>query len=484
MNNMPSRWDERNNSLLSLSDTLNAVNGTCLCSQEAKDVFCFTKVVTDSRNVEKNTLFIPLVGEKQDGHGYIVSSIKAGATVVFVEEESYKKKDIFSDTIITDYPLVTFVIVKNTLYALQNLARAYIKKFPNLKRIGITGSSGKTTTKELIGSILSQKYKVIMNEGNLNSETGLPLSVFKVKKEHQVGIFEMGMNRQGEIAELASVLDPHLGVITNIGTAHIGLLGSKKQIAKEKKQIFSNFTDKSVAFIPKLDEYSTFLAEDVKGSLVFYGPKEEKHQVLDLGLKGTEFFVDDLVIRLPLPGKGNYYDALAAVAVGKALGCSLQEIKKGIEEVKPLFGRSQIIEGEITVVQDCYNANPESVEQALDFFASISNPTEKKLPILGDMLELGQDSLVLHKEIIKKALEYNFKGLVLIGSEMARGFKDLSTEIKKDCTVMIYDSTEKGIIQAGEFAKNFLNNKGLVLLKGSRGMQLERITPLLSGGNI
>lgn len=483
MNNMPSRWDERNNSLLSLSDTLAAVSGTCLSSQKATDSFCFTSVVTDSRNVQSVSLFIPLVGENQDGHIYILPSIEKGASVVFVEKERYESKTLQLDKIISDYPLVTFIAVKNTLYALQNLASAYIKKFPNLKRIGITGSSGKTTTKEIIASVLSQKYNVIMNEGNLNSETGLPLSVFKVKSEHQVGIFEMGMNRRGEIAELASVLEPHLGVITNIGSAHIGMLGSRQAIAEEKKQIYSKFTKDSIAFIPRLDEYAAFLSKDVKGTVVYYGPLEEKQQEKDLGLEGTEFFVDDVKIKLSLSGKGSYYDALAAVAVGKALGCSLQEIKKGIEQVQPLFGRSQIVKGDITVVQDCYNANPESAEQALDFFASISEPKEQKLPILGDMLELGQVSLEAHKKLIMNALNYNFLGLVLIGSEMTKAFNQLASEVKTECVVKTYDSTDNDIEKVAEFAKEFLKGHGFVLLKGSRGMKLERLTPFFTGGN-
>ena len=220
-------------SLLSLDEVLLAAKGVLL-NKEVPETFCFTSVVTDSRQVSAGGLFVPLLGEKQDGHTYIPQALEKGATVVFVVKDKAKETDYVS-LFVKRYPTVFFVAVENTLYALQHIACMYVKKFPKLIKIGITGSNGKTTTKEILAHLLSEKYSVIMNQGNLNSETGLPLSVFAIREYHEVGIFEMGMNRRGEISELASVLLPDVGVITNIGTAHIGILGSKDAIAEEKK---------------------------------------------------------------------------------------------------------------------------------------------------------------------------------------------------------------------------------------------------------
>ena len=261
----------KDKSLMTLDEVLNAVNGVHILGTQD---FYFDDVQTDSRNVKPNTLFVPLIGEFQDGHKYIPQAVKNGATVIFVAKKNYETDSKYFIDISNENPSVVFIAVDNTLYALQNAAEAYVEKFPKLIKIAVTGSSGKTTTKELIADVLKQKYKLISNEGNLNSETGLPLSVFKIRDEHEVGLFEMGMNRKNEIAEIAKVLKPKYAVVTNIGTAHIGLLGSRQNIAEEKSNVFNYLGTDGVAVIPSQDDFCSFLKSKVKGKVLCYGKNE------------------------------------------------------------------------------------------------------------------------------------------------------------------------------------------------------------------
>ena len=324
-------------SLMTLSEVLKAVDGKLL-SKTKEEEFCFSGVACDSRKVEKNFIFFPLVNN-QDGHDYIPQAIENGASVIFVTDyyadfHNQQIKDIIKTG-------VAVISVGHTMYALQRLAASYVLKFPSLIRIGITGSSGKTTTKEIAVNVLSQKFSVVYNEGNLNSETGLPLSVFKIRQNHQVGIFEMGMNRKGEIAELASVLYPQYGIITNVGTAHIGILGTRQAIAEEKKQIFKFFNSKAFGYIPSDDDFADFLAES-KGNI----KKVSQDFISDVkfsGLEGTSFKYKGENINFSLCGKYNLKNALSVIALAEDLGLSSEEIKTGLETVKTIFGRNQIV---------------------------------------------------------------------------------------------------------------------------------------------
>ena len=256
--------------LMTIPQLVDAVHGMCICNFNHENGF--SSVATDSRNVLPGSLFVPLLGEFQDGHSFIPKALEAGATIVFVDQAHRDGSGSLYSVLAKRYD-AAIILVENTLRALQNAAQKYVSFFPELVKIGITGSSGKTTTKEIVGSVFSEKYSVIMNEGNLNSETGLPLSVFRIRKEHEVGIFELGMNRKGEISEIAHVLSPSLALITNIGTAHIGILGTQRAIAEEKKCIFENFSDTGVGFIPENDVWTDFLSGIPRGSVRFFGPE-------------------------------------------------------------------------------------------------------------------------------------------------------------------------------------------------------------------
>jgi len=487
-------------SLLSEEELLCAVKGNRI----GKKVLFFSSVATDSRNVKAGSLFVPLVGESQDGHKYIKSAVEKGAAVVFAVKDNWEKLLAEDKEYVENNSSIVFV--KNTLYALQDAAAAYVRKFPNLIKVGITGSNGKTTTKEIAVAVLSQKYNVVATEGNFNSETGLPLSVFNIKKEHEVGIFEMGMNRRNEIGELASVLCPSFSIITNIGTAHIGILGSKDNIAEEKKKIFSQFKDSScVGFVPASDEYASFLADVPAGTVRRFGIAEQENvtKVHFDGIEGTSFEYCGLNVKFPLPGEYNFSNMLAVVLLAETLSVPAEAIRKGIESVKPLFGRSRVLRGKFTVVQDCYNANAESMAESLRFYGSNATQVEskgacsacageqvadenaacKKIFVLGDMLELGDASAEIHSKTGELAASEKPYAVFFVGQEMVHAYNAASAYCKAhgiDTKVFSEPDTDDDAVQkVTERILELVSDGSLVLVKGSRGLRLERVASVL-----
>lgn len=468
-------------SLLTMDEILPAVCGAHVLGSGP---FSFTSVRTDSRLVEKGSLFVPLAGEKQDGHAFIPQAVERGASAVFIRMKNFEEDSGFFVEIFKKHPSVHFIAVENTLAALQQAAGRYVEQFPRLIKIAVTGSSGKTTVKEMLASILSRRYSVISNKGNLNSETGLPLSVFEIRKEHECGIFEMGMNREHEIAEIAAVLKPRFAVITNIGTAHIGRLGSREAIAREKANVFNHFHGFGTAVIPYDDDFADFLREQAEGKTVLYGKDSETVQYKeDLGLHGTRLSIGGIETVLALPGKHNYRNALAAIALAQVLGLSAEEISQGLQSLVPLSGRGEVIEGAYTVVQDCYNANPDSMEKAVSFFSSLEVPEgAKKILVLGDMLELGADSVRQHEEAGLAAARARADMIIFIGTEMKAAFSAAKDACAKKMIFIEGNSDEamrKAALEIRDFSPE--HRKTAVLLKGSRGMGLERITGMLLG---
>ena len=356
--------------------------------------------------------------------------------------------------------------------ALQDAAAAYLEQFPQLLKIGITGSNGKTTTKELLASIFAQRYRTVKNEGNLNSETGLPLSVFTVTKEHEVSIFELGMNRKGEIAELAAVLKPNIAVITNIGTAHIGILGSKDAIAHEKKEIFSRFDENSVGFVPDKDEYTAFLQEVPHGKIFTYSADPDSYTLE--GLSGTKIRYKGETIRLPLPGIHNVQNTFAAIAVAEYCNIPLQSIKAGIEQMHALFGRSQIIRGPVTYLLDCYNANPDSMNAGLALCANIA-VNGKKVYVLASMKELGSESIEAHQAVCATAFASDADTLFFFGEEMC----EAAAEQRKHSPKMFFCFKEDEADKLRDTLDGLLNRNDFVFLKGSRSLELEQFEPIL-----
>jgi UDP-N-acetylmuramoyl-tripeptide--D-alanyl-D-alanine ligase len=370
--------------------------------------------------------------------------------------------------------------VPNTLEALQAAAGAYLETFPGLLKIGITGSAGKTTTKEITAAMIGRERSVVMNPGNLNSETGLPLAVFGVRSHHEVGIFEMGMNRKGEIEELARVLKPHIALITNIGSAHFGILGSKEAIALEKRAVFSQFSGGELALIPEDDPFKDFLARDLRGRVRFYGREHcgKLGEVRDLGLEGAELVWDGTPLRFGLAGKHNLKNALAAAAIAGAIPLRAGSIRAGLESVKPLFGRSEVLCGALTVIRDCYNSSPETAAQALAFCDGLSWPG-RRIYVIGSMLELGDASREAHAELGRVLAASRADRIYLFGTETAAALEAIEQAgpggIDPARVVHTNDMGELSRLMA-----EFVRPGDLVLLKGSRGCALERLTGLLT----
>lgn len=430
----------------------------------------FSSVCIDSREAEPGSLFVALIGTERDGHDYAPAAVAAGASVVLVA--SSRAAAVERALAKTGALLVE---VENTLKALQDAARAYLDKFPSLLKVGITGSTGKTTTKELAAAMIGAERRVVMNVGNLNSETGLPLSVFKVRAEHEVGVFEMGMNRRGEIGELAAVLRPSIALVTNVGTAHIGILGSREAIAEEKRAIFSRFTGGELALVPEDDPFSDFLAYAVRGRVHPYGRRTSAKfdGARPLGLDGTEIRWAGVPCVLGLPGEHNVCNALAAAAIAEAVGVSDSSIRAGVSTTAPLFGRAQILRGPVTVVQDCYNANPESMEAAIDFCDSVEWDG-RRVYIVASMLELGAISAQEHLKLGMRLAISKADVVFLYGVETATAVRELEGK-KRFFQSEDFESFAREV--AAETQQG-----DLILLKGSRGTALERLTGLLIPG--
>jgi UDP-N-acetylmuramoyl-tripeptide--D-alanyl-D-alanine ligase len=433
----------------------------------------FGSVHIDSRELAPGGLFVALDGSAQDGNRFVGAAFKAGAVAAVVAERALEDLSLGLVESARNAGAVLFAL-PDTLRGLQDLAEAYLSRFPDLTRVGITGSSGKTTTRRIAAAIVEQEMPVATSPGNFNSETGLPLAVFTVRARHKAGIFEAGMNRRGEIGELARVLKPGIALVTNIGTAHIGLIGSKSAILNEKKAIFSQFTGTELALIPEDESCREELARGVAGRVFFYGAASypELGEVRDMGLEGTELIWEGKKVRLGLTGRHNVQNALAAIAIARAIPVGSAAIREGLASVKPLFGRGEILRGAVTVIRDCYNANPESTAAAIAFCDDLQWPG-RKLYVIGSMLELGEESGAAHRSIGSLLAASRADRVFLYGAET-----EASLAALEGVSGVFHANAIETL--AGEL-KGFLRPGDLVLLKGSRGCALERLEGVLTG---
>lgn len=382
-----------------------------------------TGISTDTRSLKPGELFIPLKGKNFDGRKFL------------------KKAPLALD-------------VKNGLSALQKLAAYHRNKF-KIPFIGVTGSVGKTTVKDMLASILSQEMEVLKNEENFNNEIGVPLTLLKLNKKHKTAVIEMAMQKLGEIEELARIVRPHVAVITNIGEAHLKFLKTKRNIAKAKAEIFTYLKKGDFAIINQDDEFFEHLgtrARELGARVLTFGILE-KADVTPKDLKG---------IKLPIPGEHMIMDALAAIAAAKALGIKRTSIKKGLEKFQPSSKRMQVIlkvDG-TKIINDTYNANPQSMAAALKVLASLSG---RKIAVLGDMLELGKISKTAHRRMIRLARALKIDRVYTLGKlwpKVSTPEKDQKTLLKK--------------------LKKFIQPRDIILVKGSRGLKMENIVEALN----
>ena len=426
-------------------------------------------VVTDSREVAEGDLFVALRGEISDGHRYLESATEAGARGCVIrrsvlEDEPERLARIAAQT------GAFFVIVNDPLEGLHLLATHHLRQMTGLTSVGITGSNGKTTTKELVASILGRVTPTVANEGNLNSETGLPLSCFRVTCEHRVAIFEMGMNHLGEIAALTEIVRPAAALITNIGTAHIGFCGSQDAIAQEKKSIFSTFNGDQTAFIPRFDPYYAVLAEGLRGRVVGFGEGATRGFTgsESLGLDGSIIHWEGLRIRFPLVGLHNVRNALAAISVAVEFGAGRDDVCRGLEEILPVHDRVEVLRDRTTVIADCYNSSPESVSALLELLRDL-DWQGRAVGVFGSMLELGESSERFHREMARQVLRLPFAVVCFFGVE-AEVCREEAGKIPHSAELFwTADHT-----QLRNRLRTVVEDGDLIVLKGSRGVELER----------
>lgn len=432
-------------------------------------------VVIDSRQVESGYLFVAIPGEKVDGHKFIPDVFAKGAAAVLSEQQ-------------LEDPAGPYILVESTTKALRDLAE-YYRKSLDIKVVGITGSVGKTSTKEMIASVLSEKYKVLKTEGNYNNEIGLPLTIFKIRAEHEVAVLEMGISEFGEMHRLATMANPDICVITNIGLCHLENLKTRDGILKAKTESFAHLKKDGIAILNGDDDKLSTIRQVGDKEPVFYGVEEKMEYredakksvyatgVENLGLYGMQARIHtpegERDVRIPIPGEHNVYNALAATAVGLSLGLSLDQISSGILKVKTIGGRTNLLNtGSMTVIDDCYNANPVSMKASIDVLATAEG---RKIAVLGDMGELGENEKKLHYEVGEYLAKKEIDVLFCAG-ELSEEIAKAAQKESKTCEVY-YFKTRDALL---EQLLPFLKKGDTVLVKASHFMEYPEIVKALT----
>lgn len=424
-------------------------------------------ICTDSRNCPKNSIFFALKGENFDANSFAAKAIENGCSYAVIDDKQYAVDE-------------RYIVVSNVLEALQQLATKH-RKTLGTKLIGITGTNGKTTTKELIASVLSEKFNVLFTQGNFNNHIGVPLTLLQIKPEHDIAVIEMGANHTGEIKLLSEIACPDYGIITNVGKAHLEGFGSFEGVQKTKAELYDYIfthgkgiyinTDNS--FLREMASKAGFDLEDAK-NIISYSlqPDLSKAQIEGKVISSSPFLDmkcsvsgESTDLKTNLIGAYNAENVLAAVSIAWHQGMNLAEIKTGIEKYNPTNNRSQLtITERNTLIADAYNANPTSLRAAIENFGAME--VSPKVLIIGDMFELGSKSEEEHQAIIELIDKYRFDRVYLVGSRFQKTKSPYST----------YETVEQLI---EEITKNELLNKNYILIKGSRGVKLEKVIPFL-----
>lgn len=442
-----------------------------------------TDITTDSRKVSLGSLFIAIKGARSDGHDYIQACFDNGALCCIAEQEM---------------PSVSgsYIQVQSTLQALKDLAEYYRGQL-DIKVVGITGSVGKTSTKETISSVLSTKYRVLKTLGNFNNEIGLPLTIFRLRDEDEVAVLEMGISNFGEMTRLAKIARPDIVVITNIGLCHLENLGTRDGILKAKTEIFDYMNPDGVAILNGDDDkLSTVLSVHGKKP-VHFGVKSKDgffaDNIVNMGLEGTSFEihgdafcdgVENFKVHMPVPGEHMVLNSLAAAAVGAQLSLTSEEISQGIENMQTIAGRNNIIkENGFLIIDDCYNANPVSMKASIDV---LSTAVGRKVCILGDMFELGTDEVELHRSVGDYIRTKNIDICITVGklaTNIAIGVNGVDCADDADSTdgagrrAQIYSFATKE--ELSEKLNTIIRKGDNILVKASHGMHFEEIVEML-----
>jgi len=417
----------------------------------------------DSRTIQPGELFFAVKGERVDGHDFVIQALAKGAAAAVIRKDQLGR-----------YPAKTgLMTVDETLMALQTLASA-VRRLWGKPLIGVTGSTGKTTTKEAVAHVLSTRFRVLKSEGNFNNHFGLPLMLLKIEPEHDLAVIEMGMSHAGEIAALAKIAQPEIGVVTNVAPVHLEFFDSVAGIARAKYELVEALPAGGTAVLNGDDDYVSQFGRDFRGKVVLYGLKASAdlraENIQPRGPEGSEFDVvvgscrEKAVLRLV--GKHNIYNALAAVAVGLERGLSLAEAVSALASLVPADKRGQVVKlGNITIINDCYNCNPKALEAMVDALSAM--PGKRRIVIAGAMLELGRAGEQLHQQA----------GRYIAGKKV-----DLLLGVQGQAQQMVEAAQQAGMKaefvatpeEAGDWLAREARDGDVVLMKASRGVKLER----------
>lgn len=412
-------------------------------------------VSTDTRTLEKGALFFALKGENFNGNRFAQKALDLGASYCIIDEVQNPNHE-------------HYILVDDVLQTLQKLAN-YHRNYLNIPIVALTGSNGKTTTKELIYSVLKQRYKTQATFGNLNNHIGVPLTLLRMDESTEIGIVEMGANHIGEIALLCTIANPNFGYITNFGKAHLEGFGSEEGVVKGKSELYDYLKQKKGIIFLNADDKKQVKQVGTYQNRITFSERESSDFTIAL-LKESPFLsieINKTLIHTQLLARYNFTNTAAAIAVGLHFDVDLKSIKKGIESYAPKNNRSQIIkQNSNTIILDAYNANPSSVEAALKNFKTMEG--NQKIVILGDMFELGKQSYAEHQSVIELAKSLDFSQLYLVGNHFLEHHQNYSN-------ILFFKDFER--------LKNHLEDypikQCVVLVKGSRGMALERLLDLV-----
>ncbi|MDF2537905.1 MAG: hypothetical protein K0S76_926 [Herbinix sp.] len=447
---------------MTLAQIAEACNGRLFGDATIREI---SGVTMDSRQVQRGDLFIATVGERVDGHSFIDDVFDKGALAVICEKAPANPKG-------------PYILVENSLIALKNIAKWYRMQL-NIKVVGITGSVGKTSTKEFISSVLTRKYSVLKTEGNFNNEVGLPLTILKIRDHHEVAVLEMGISDFGEMHRLSEIAKPDICVITNIGQCHLENLGSRQGILKAKTEIFDFMSEDGRVCINGDDDMLATLQEIRGMKPIRFGLNKNNDiyadHILPMGLHGStcSIHVNDqsFPVSVPLPGEHMVFNTMAAASVGTLLNMTNAEIAEGISMVKPVGGRSNIIWHEDwTIIDDCYNANPVSMKAAI---VLLNMADTRKIAVLGDMFELGSDEVELHKGVGAYAAASNIDVLVCVGKLSSSMYDGACEKFKGK---LLYFETRDKLIES---LPAILKKGDTILVKASHGMGFDQVVKAL-----
>jgi len=446
---------------LSLKELLEAVNGEVIFMGKTE----FNSICIDTRKIEKNNVYLAIKGENFNGNKFVLEAFKKGASVAIIDEVLFDLNDTEN--------LETVIKVQDTEKALLQLAHYYRKKL-GLKIVGVTGSCGKTSTKDLIAAFLSEKYKVFKTKGNFNNQIGLPLMILELDSSIDVAVLEMGMSNLGEIDVLANCARPDIAVITNIGLSHIENLKTQENILKAKSEIFNYFGEENSLIINGEDENLLKIKDKCFEILKIGYNHEYDVYAFNIILEEdkTTFTVKDkeeeIIFTIPMAGKHNVLNSMLAIEVAKKLNVTFNEMKRGIKNLEATSMRLQVIKkNKITIINDCYNASPDSMKSSMDVLSTYK--IGRKIAILGTMNELGEEAANSHKEVGKYALN-KVDLLIAIGK-----YNDCFKEGFAGENLITFTTKEECINNLSTIIKE----NDVVLVKASRGMKFEDIVSSL-----